>query len=59
MKDTGINSFSGKPRWDWSKPKSHKTKALEGKKTHDRLGHLKDEKTGKYDLKLHSKKINK
>lgn len=25
---------------------------------HDSLAHLKDEKTGKYDLKLHSKKSN-
>lgn len=32
MKDTGINTFSGKPRWDWSKPKSHKSKALKEKK---------------------------
>lgn len=36
-----------------------KHKALEkkkGKKEYDSLAHLKDEKTGYYDLKLHSKK---
>lgn len=38
MKDTGINSFSGKPRWDWSKPES-------SKKTHKEHEHLKAAKS--------------